>query len=117
MGLLRFPSPDDPARAPVWENYIIAQTVTAALGQIPAHALAMGVEVDGTQVRMRFQLTELDETDSADIGDITSTLEDLVGGDVDVSVVHEIRAWRSISPDDGVCWVFYQRGEAHALLH
>ena len=109
MEAMRFPTPDDPARAPVWENYIIAQTVVASLGQIPVHAVAMGVEVDGVRVTLRFQLSELDESDSDDISDIVSELSGLVGNDVEVSEVHEVRKERSISPDDEVSWVFFSR--------
>lgn len=37
----------DEGRAPVWENYVIAQTMEASRGQIPEHALALEIEVDG----------------------------------------------------------------------
>jgi len=100
---MRFPTPDDPADSPIWENYIIAQTVEAARGQIPVHALAIGVQVDRSRVTLRFQLSELNESDSLDISNIVSEFADLVGNEVDVSAVHEVRNQRSTSPDDGVC--------------
>ncbi|MFC5290561.1 hypothetical protein ACFPM7_26200 [Actinokineospora guangxiensis] len=41
------PTPDDPAGAPVWENYIVAQLAQAALGAIPRNAPLLGVSADG----------------------------------------------------------------------
>lgn len=58
---MSMPSPEGPGCAPVWENYVIAQTVAASRGQIPEHALAFGVEVDGPRLRLRFQLSEVTE--------------------------------------------------------
>lgn len=105
---LRYPSPEDPARAPVWENYIIAQTVQASLGMIPRNALAVGVEVDGASVRLRFQLAAATAEDLADIEDIVSEFQALVGDDVAVDSVYEIREQRDISLDR-VLWVFFAR--------
>lgn len=106
---MKYPSPMDLGRAPIWENYIIAQAVQASLGLIPEHALAVGVEVVGRDVRLRFQLSEATEQDAADMGDIRSELEALVGPDVKVEQAHEVRGWRSVSPHDGVCWFFLRR--------
>jgi len=104
-----FPSPEDPARAPVWENYVVAQAVQASLGLIPRNALAAGVEVDGPNVRMHFQLRELSEHDAADIADIVDDLDALLGDAVDIEAVHELRDRREISPNDGVRWIFLAR--------
>lgn len=98
--------------APAWENYVIAQTVAASRGQIPEHALAFGVEVDGPRLRLRFQLSELTDEDRADIDDIVSELEGLVGNDVEVESSYEVLDQREILPTDGVCWIFLARVSA-----
>ena len=106
---MRLPTPNDPAHAPVWENYIVAQAVQAMLGQIPVHALAVGVQVAGSQVSLRFQLSESSEGDQADMQDIVGELEALVGEHVQVRLVSEVRAERSITAADGVRWTFLAR--------
>jgi hypothetical protein len=107
---MRYPTPEDPGRSPVWENYIVAQAVQASLGQIPEHALAVSVEVAGARVRLRFQLSEATEDDVADMDDIVSELEGLVGPDVHVDRIHEVRPQREIiSPSEGVIWIFLAR--------
>lgn len=106
---MSLPTPEDPGRAPVWENYVIAQAVAASRGQIPEHALAFGVEVDGPRLRLRFQLSEVTEEDRADMDDIVSELEGLVGDDVEVESSYEVLEQRQISPTDGVCWIFLAR--------
>ncbi|MGH7480788.1 MAG: hypothetical protein ACRELV_01430, partial [Longimicrobiales bacterium] len=75
-----------------------AQAVQASLGQIPTHALAVGVEVMGSRVRLRFQLSEATKDDIVDMDDIVSELEALVGNDVHVDKIHEVRPEREISP-------------------
>lgn len=42
------PTPEDPGRSPVWENYVVAQATQASLGLLPRSALAVGVSVAGT---------------------------------------------------------------------
>lgn len=106
---MSLPTPQNPGRAPIWENYVIAQTVEASRGQIPEHALAFGVEVDGPRLRLRFQLSEVTEDDEDDMRDIVSELEGLVGNDVEVESSYEVRDQREISPTDGVCWIFLAR--------
>ncbi len=106
---MSLPTPDEPGRAPIWENYVIAQTVEASRGQIPEHTLAFGVEVHGSRLRLRFQLSEATEDDEADMSDIVSELGALVGSDVDVESSYEVRDHRQIHPSDGVCWVFLSR--------
>lgn len=104
-----FPGPDDPARAPVWDNYITAQVSQAALGLIPQNALAVGVEVDRYNVRLRFQLSRLTDEDALDIDDIVAELADLLGDKVQVGSVHEVRDAPLISPHDGVYWIYLAR--------
>lgn len=106
---MSLPTPQNPGRAPIWENYVIAQTVEASRGQIPEHALAFGVEVDGPRLRLRFQLSEVTEDDEDDMRDIVSELEGLVGNDVEVESSYEVRDQREISPTDDVCWIFLAR--------
>lgn len=109
---MSLPTPEDLGRTPVWENYVIAQTVAASRGQIPEHALAVGVEVDGPRLRLRFQLSQVAEEDESDMSDIVSELEGLVGDDVVVESSYEVLDRREISPSDGVCWIFLARGTA-----
>ena len=106
---MRLPTPDDLGNAPAWRNYIVAQTVQAALGRIPEHALAVGVEVSGLRVGLRFQFVELSGGDHADMADIVDGLETLVGDDVEVESTFEVREHRQISPSDGICWIFLAR--------
>ncbi|NYG58742.1 hypothetical protein BJ980_001665 [Nocardioides daedukensis] len=106
---MSLPTPEDPGRTPVWENYVVAQVAQASLGQIPEHALAVGVEVEGPRLRLRFQLSEATEGDRADMDDIVSELESLVGKDVEVASFHEVLDQRAISPTDGVRRIFLAR--------
>lgn len=106
---MSFPSPENPANAPVWENYIVAQAVQASLGQLPEHSLAVGVVVEGTDVELRFQLTEVSEQDLDDMAEILDEFESLVGPGVSADVSREVRVQRSISPHDGVRWIFVKR--------
>ncbi len=106
---MTLPTPDDPADAPVWENYIVAQTAQASLGLIPPHARAVGVSVAGTTVLLRFQLTELTEADETDMDDIVSELEALVGDHVQVGKTVEICSERHVSPYGTVRYVFLAR--------
>jgi hypothetical protein len=69
----------------------------------------VGVEVEGTRVRLRFQLSEATEDDLADVDDVISELEALVGGDVHVDSIHEVPPEREISSSDGVRWIFLAR--------
>ena len=106
---MNLPTPQDPGRAPVWDNYVVAQVAQASLGLIPNHALAVGVEVDGLRVRLRFQLSELTDADSSDMDDVLSELEALLGDEVQVDQVREVRHQRDVSPSDGVRWIFLSR--------
>lgn len=106
---MTMPTPDDPANAPVWENYVVAQAVQASLRLIPRGTLAFGVEVDRENVRLQFQLAEVSDEDAADITDITEDLTSLLGGQVRVSSVHAVREQPELSPDDHVRWIFVAR--------
>lgn len=106
---MKLPTPEDPGRAPIWENYIVAQAVQASLGQIPEHALAVGVEVAGSRVRMCFQLSEATEGDQEDIDDIVSELEALVGSGVRIESVRQVVRERAISPAGGMRWIYLAR--------
>jgi len=103
---MQYPSPEDSASAPVWQNYIIAQSTQASLGLIPEHALAFGVRVSDARVCLWFQLSELTEGDQSDIDSIVNSLKTLVGDGVEVVAEHELRIRRQVSPHDGVSWIF-----------
>lgn len=106
---MSLPEPEDPGRAPVWENYVIAQAVQASRGQIPQNALAFGVEVAGRHLRLLFQLADVTEEDEVDMSDIVSEFEALVGDAVEVDSSYEVLADRRIAPADGVSWIFLAR--------
>ena len=108
---MMYPSPENLRKAPQWENYLVAQVVQASLGLIPANALAVGVQADGTRVRLVVQLRDASTSESDDIGDIRTTLEDLVGPDVSVDVDTQHVRERVISPHDGIRWVYLRRLE------
>jgi hypothetical protein len=106
---MKFPTPDDPADAPVWENYVVAQAAQASLGLIPVRALAVGVQVRGADVILRLQMLRLAEQDVQDVHDITDAVSDLLGPDVRVRVTYEVRTEPALSPHDGVRWFFSAR--------
>lgn len=104
-----FPTPDEPARAPVWDNYIVAQVAQASLGCIPPHALALGVQVQGSGVRIVFQLAEAGDQDLLDIDEILENFEALVGPAVMARASYEVCEHRRISPHDQTRWVYISR--------
>jgi len=106
---MRFPSPDDPAGAPVWENYIVAQVTQASLGLIPRSTLAVGVQVDGSNVALHFEVFEFTEHDVVDMNDIVGALEALLGDAITVSHAHDVREEREVSPRAEVRWTFLAR--------
>jgi hypothetical protein len=91
LSAMTLPNPDDPAQAPVWDNYVVAQAVHASLALIPAHTLALGVAVDRFDVELVFQLSEATEQDRHDINEISENFEALVGDDINVTARHEVR--------------------------
>lgn len=89
--LVTFPTPEDPQRAPVWDNYVVAQASASALGLIPSHVYALGVEVSGTHVTLVVQVPiGAPETDE-DIDDIIGELEVNLGPDVVLSKRVDLR--------------------------
>lgn len=110
---MRMPTPEDLSNVPLWETYIIAQTVSATRGQIPKHAHAVAVEIHGMKIKLLFQLAKVTEEDRTNMEDILSELEAYVGQDVEVESAYEVLKERQISPDgmDGVWWVFLARAD------
>jgi hypothetical protein len=104
-----YPTPEDPKRAPVWENYVIAQAAQASLGMIPAQAHALGVEVEGRQVALVLQAPAASPAVEEDMADMVSELGALMGPEVAVSHRLDVRAARRLSPHDGVAWFFASR--------
>ena len=104
-----FPTPNDPRRAPVWENYVIAQAARASLRSIPADAHALGVEVLGHQVVLVLQVPAGSPTAEQDMTDIVSELEASLGPEVAVSHRFDLKDECRLSPDDGVAWFFAKR--------
>ena len=107
---MTFPSPDNMAGASAWDNFVTSSAAQAALGKIPTHAHAVGVAVDGTAVRLCFQLEpNADDIDLADILEIADELSDLLGDDVDVSHGSETLADVDLSRGRDVYWIFKAR--------
>jgi len=109
---MQFPTPDDPRRAPVWENYVVAQAAAAALRLIPTYVMAMGVRVAGTDVHLVvLRPGEAPDWDE-DLDDIVDGLGDLLGPDVRVSLEAETQAELTLSPNgNGVRWFWAARAD------
>ena len=108
---MRYSSPDDPASAPVWENYVVAQAAQAALLLIPTYVQALGVEVAGTRVCLVVQCPhDAPVADDEAVEDISDGLSDLLGPQVDVIKRIDFRHHRTLRPDDGVRW-FYAKAD------
>ncbi|MFD6177524.1 MULTISPECIES: hypothetical protein [unclassified Isoptericola] len=108
------PTPGDPAGAPVWENYVVAQLTQASLGLVPRDALALGVEVDGVEeddvavtvvCQARHETPDLVE----DVDEIAQELAVLLGHRVHVGSRIDVRAAPRITPSDRPVWVFVAR--------
>jgi hypothetical protein len=108
---MQFPTPDDPQRAPVWDNYVTAQAAAAALRLIPTYANALGVKVAGTHVHLVVQRPSGAPDKDDDLDDIVDELSDLLGPDVTVSLAPETRAEPTLRPDDGVRWFWAARAD------
>lgn len=106
---MKLPSPTNPERAPVWENYIIAQAVQASLGLIPRNAVAAGVEVRGSDVRLHFQLTAESDQDRADMEEIATDLSVLVGDDVSVEWESSVRDSPDLRDPRVAQWIYLER--------
>lgn len=108
---MRFPAPDDPANAPVWDNYVVAQASQAALGAIADDVVALGVEVHGARVTVVvLRTTQVEHDDDVlDASDIVSDLEALLGPAVEVDLETRIsNSWRP-RPDEPVRWIYAKR--------
>ncbi|MDR0417366.1 MAG: hypothetical protein LBH76_08685 [Propionibacteriaceae bacterium] len=94
---MAFPTPDDLTGIPVWTSFVLAQAQAAAMAQIPAHAVAISVKIDGTNVRFTFQMTRVTAEDEADMYDLVDTFWDLAGDEVDLTYGHRlvtaVRPW------------------------
>lgn len=108
---MTLPTPEDLGNAPVWENYVIAQTTQASLGLIPQGALAFGVAVDGLDVTLTCQLREISDADTEDLGEIAQELSILLGEHVNITVAQEVHDMPTITPHDAVAWTFIARSE------
>lgn len=106
---MRFPAPEDPKQAPVWENYVVAQAAQASLRIIPAYAYAVGVEVERARVTLVVQAPRGSAAADEDIDDIVRDLEALLGPDVQVSARVDVTDGCRLRPDDGVVWFFAAR--------
>ncbi|SDU89013.1 hypothetical protein SAMN04488544_1515 [Microlunatus sagamiharensis] len=104
------PRPDDLARAPLWELYVNVQLVQASLARLPVHLLALGVEIDRLEVVLRFQLSELADTDLEDIEEIQQDLDELTGFLLEIDRVVEVQTERDISGPANIWWVYLDRG-------
>ncbi|WP_251151703.1 hypothetical protein [Cellulosimicrobium sp. Marseille-Q4280] len=107
---MNWPSPTDPKKAPVWDNYIVAQLAQACLGLLPEHAVAVGVVVHGPGVMVIFQMTEIEANDQEDIQDIIEALETLVGPDVKITTKCEVLALPDLSRYRDARWTYKRRG-------
>jgi len=103
---VEFPTPDDPAASPVWENYVVVQAAQAALRLVPPHAHAVGVEVDGNRVALVVQVPLGAPEGDGDIADIAGELQDLLGPAAFVHTRIDARPVCTLSPTDGVRWFF-----------
>lgn len=108
---MTLPAPEDLGNAPVWENYIVAQTTQASLGLVPQGALAFGVAVDGLNVTLTCQLREIDDADTEDLEEIAQELSMLLGEHVSVTIAQEVHDTPTITPHDTVAWTFVTRSE------
>ncbi|MBB2923231.1 hypothetical protein [Cellulomonas cellasea] len=110
---MEYPTPDDPARAPVWENYVTAQGAAAALRLVPPYAHALGVEVEGNDVVLVVQVPPGAPERDEDIDDIVLQLEVLLGDAVTVRTRTDVRPECTLSPtggaNDRVRWFFASR--------
>lgn len=107
---MNFPEPNSMSDRD-WNNYLVAQLSAAALGLIPRHAVAVGVEPHAEEIIVHFQLSEIDQRDAEDMYDIVDELGDLLGGVVDIRTVHTLRSKPLLAPRDGVRWVYRARTE------
>jgi hypothetical protein len=101
-----FPSPSNMGRAPLWMNYVTAQTSQAALGLIPRNALAVGVKIAETEIEVIFQMSKITKEDEEDISDVVDYLQMLLGFDVDVHKKCELRDQPDLPSSKEVSWIY-----------
>jgi len=94
---LKYPSPADPAFAPVWENYINAQAVQACLGRIPNNCRSVVLYIHDLSIALQFDMREVDDRDRQDMQAIRAELSQLLKDQrlVEVSEAFDTRplAW------------------------
>ena len=91
----------------IWRSYLVAQLAHACLGLIPENALAIGVEVLGEGVLLRFVMTEMTDQTREDIDDILDAFGILVGPRVGIAVERSTTDGRSPIPnDDQTDWTY-----------
>ncbi len=105
----QMPTPTDPATAPVWENYVVAQATQAALRLIPAHAVALGVVVDGYDITLVCKMMDETAQDRDDLADVADYLTDLVSQPARVQVLVQPSPEPALNPSDGVRWFWAAR--------
>jgi hypothetical protein len=108
-GAVQFPTPDDPRRAPIWDNYVVAQAAQAALRLIPPYVHAMGVEVQGRRIGLVVHAPPDAPRMDEDIDDIADQSRDLLGSGVDIYTRIDARPACHLRPGDGVRWFYAAR--------
>lgn len=105
---MRFPTPDDMALAPAWENYLIAQFVQASIGQLSPRFVLCGLEVDGVVVTLHFRTDSETVGMPSEVQEIADEFLDLTGGVVQVQT--KVRPWQAhdAGTDRHILWT-YQR--------
>jgi hypothetical protein len=94
-----------------WGNYLAAQLATAALGTIPRHTLALGVEPGDTEITVHFQLTEVDDQDEEDMTEIIDELAISLGDVVHIRTAVDVRPTRHVNPFQGIRWTYCVRSD------
>jgi hypothetical protein len=92
-----------------WGNYLASQLASSALGTIPRHTLAMGVEPGNSEITVHFQLTEVDEQDEEDMTEIIDELAISLGDVVMVRKVVDVRSTPHVNPFQGIWWTYSVR--------
>lgn len=103
----RWPSLEDSAQAPVWENYVVAQAAQAALRLVPVNAAWLGVRVDAWRITLTGCIPDATPQDLDDLADIAEELSALLGQNARVatSLVDEL----TLHPNTGVRYFFAAR--------
>lgn len=94
-----------------WHNYLVAQLVSASLGYLPRHVVAVGVEPGDQEIVVHFQLTEIDDKDEDDMAEIVGELSILLGDIVRIRTVTDVRARAHTDPTGLIRWTYRARVE------